>query len=84
MTMTVERERFETLTFSNENLLAVAGHRHVVQLAELMTGSPLPAPLTAVLAAVAARTQREGSLAPECRMLRSVIPEGQMVTCGNR
>eukprot|EP00434_Breviolum_minutum_P014707 symbB.v1.2.012969.t1/scaffold908.1/size153097/2 len=52
------------------------GHRRVVQLAELMTGSPLPAPFTAVLAAVAARTRREGSLAPECRMLRSVIPEG--------
>ena len=52
----------------------------MVQLAELMTGSPLPAPFTAVLAAVAARTRREGSLAPECRMLRSVIPEGQMVT----
>ena len=49
----------------------------MVQLAELMTGSPLPAPFTAVLAAVAARTRREGSLAPECRMLRSVIPEGQ-------
>ena len=54
-----------------------SGNQHLSRFATALTDTAAAmAPKHAVLAAVASRTQREGSMAPDCRMLTSVLPEG--------
>ena len=66
------------LIFSAPSDSSGSGNQHLSRFSIAMTDTAAPgmAPKQAVLAAVASRTQREGSMAPDCRMLTSVVPEG--------
>ena len=59
-----------------ETQVAVAGNQRLLQQARAEAPRVAPAAARKLAASVASRTEMEGSMAPDCRMLHASVPQG--------